>query len=77
MAMTVDRLLDEAKRNSTGRAEVGDLSPADLSEFLRIVLDLLLSDIDYEADPASNSAVAARILASMVKMADEQAERAA
>jgi hypothetical protein len=71
MAMTVDHLLAEAKRNSTGPAEAGDLSASGLSEFLRVVLGLVLEEIDYDADRASDGAVAARLLASMIKTADE------
>jgi hypothetical protein len=48
--MTVDHLIAEAKRNSTGPAEAGDLSASVLSEFLRVALGLVLEEIDYEAD---------------------------
>jgi hypothetical protein len=52
-------------------ARAGDLSASVLSEFLRVVLGLVLEEIDYEADRASHGAVAARMLAAMIKSADE------
>jgi hypothetical protein len=39
---------------------------AQLPEVLRIVLELLLDDLDFEADPKSGTASAARMLACMV-----------
>ncbi len=74
--MTVDNLIAEAKRNPTGPAEADDLSPSILSELLRAALELVLEEIDYKANPASHGAAAARMLAAMIKMADELADMA-
>ena len=73
--MTVDDLIAEARRNRCGPMESGDISPSDLSEFLRFALGHLLEDLDYEADKTSGSAVAARVLAAILSGADEMAAR--
>ena len=74
--MTVDDLVAEAKRNRTGPMPSGDLSPSDLSEFLRFALHHLLEDLDYEADKTSEGAVAARTLAAIITGAEEISARA-
>ena len=74
--MTVDDLIAEARRNKTGPVDADALSPSNLSEFLRLALEHLLEDIDYEADRTSGGAIAARVIATLTSCADEIAERA-
>ncbi len=69
--MTVDDLIAEATRNRTGPASADAFSPSTLSECLRFALGHLLEDLDYEADPASGGAIAARALAAIISGADE------
>ena len=54
----------------------GPRARASVSELLRIALDCLLQDLDYEADQTSGGAVAARVIASVIVAADEIAARA-
>jgi hypothetical protein len=51
------------------------MSPSMLSEFLRFALGQLLEDLDYEADPSSGGAIAARVVATIITGADELAAR--
>ena len=71
--MTVDDLIAEARCNRIGTMNADDFSPSNLSEFLRLTLGYLLEDLDYEADPASGGAIAARALATIITGADELA----
>lgn len=74
--MTVDDLIAEAKRNRTGPMSDDAMSPSSLSEFLRFALGHLLEDLDYEADPSSGGAIAARVVATIITGADELAAKA-
>ena len=74
--MTVDGLIAEAKRNRSAPASPDAIEPASVSELLRIALDCLLQDLDYEADQTSGGAVAARVIASVIVAADAVAARA-
>lgn len=74
--MTVDDLVAEASRNRSGPVSDDAFSPATLSECLRFALAHLLDDLDYEADPRSGSAIAARALAGIISGADEAAAKA-
>jgi hypothetical protein len=51
-------------------------SPSTLSECLRIALGYLLADLDYEADPKSSGAIAARAIAAIISGADEMVAKA-
>lgn len=73
---TVDDLISEATRNRTGPVSADAFSPSTLSECLRFALGHLLDDLDYEADPKSGGAIAARTLASIISCADEAATKA-
>jgi hypothetical protein len=73
--MTVDDLIELAGRNRRPPADAEALSPRSLSAVLRVTLDFLLQDLDYEADKTSGGAVAARFLAQVICCADEAAER--
>jgi hypothetical protein len=74
--MTVDDLIAEAKRNRNGPMSDDALSPSSLSEFLRFALGQLLEDIEYEANPESGGAIAARVIATIITGADEMATKA-
>ncbi|MCW5692932.1 MAG: hypothetical protein KIT48_11265 [Pseudolabrys sp.] len=74
--MTVDELIAEATRNRSGPVSGDAFSPPTLSECLRFALSHLLEDLDYEADPASGGAIAARALATIISGADEAAAKA-
>lgn len=68
--MTVDDLIAEARRNSTGQP--GAISPSDLSGALRVVLKGVLESIDYEANLKSSGAISARLLAAIIKCTDAE-----
>jgi hypothetical protein len=74
--MTVDDLIAEAQRNRSGPMTDDAMSPSSLSEFLRFALGHLLKDINYEADPSSGGAIAARVIATIITGADEMAGKA-
>jgi hypothetical protein len=69
--MTVDRLIAQAKRNKSLLASPDAIEPATVSKLLRIALDCLLQDLDYEADQTAGGAVAARVMAGIIVAADE------
>lgn len=72
--MTVDRLIAEAKQNSTGTGDPDTFEPEKIAFALRIALDFLLGSIDYERNQSDGTAVAARILATLVARAQEIAD---
>lgn len=76
MHMTVDDLIAEATRNRTGAPAEDAFAPDVLSECLRFALGHLLEDLNYEADPRSGGAIAARALATIISGADEIAAKA-
>ena len=68
--MTVDGLIDRAKRNKSALASPDAIEPASVSKLLRIALDCLLQDLDYETDQTTGAAVAARVMAGIIVAAD-------
>lgn len=68
--MTVDDLIAEATRNRTGPVSGDAFPPETLSECLRFALGHLLDDLDYEADPKSGGAIAARAVAGIIGRTD-------
>jgi hypothetical protein len=68
--MTVDGLIDQAKRNKSALASPDAIEPASVSQLLRIALDCLLQDLDYETDQTTGAAVAARVMAGIIVAAD-------
>ena len=74
--MTVDGLIAQAKRNRSLLASPDAIEPASVRELLRIALDCLLQEIDYETNQTTGTAVAARVMAGIIVAADEAAARA-
>jgi len=72
--MTPDALIADARLNKTEPADANSVSPHTVSGALRWALELLLEDFDYEADMNSNSAVAVRLLATIIVSCDEMKE---
>ena len=68
--MTVDGLIAQAKRNKSALASPDAIEPASVSKLLRIALDCLLQDLDYETDQTTGAAVAARVMAGIIVAAD-------
>lgn len=73
--MTPDDLIAQARRKREGPVDPDGLSPLALSAILSAALGLLLQAIDYESDPASSGARAARILAVVISGCDEVAAK--
>ncbi len=53
--MTVDRLIAEAKQNSTGTGDPDTFEPEKIAFALRIALDFLLGSIDYERNQSDGT----------------------
>jgi hypothetical protein len=68
--MTAEKLIAEAVQNSTGQEEFKFSVPL-IAEGLQFALTTLLDDFDYAANLSSGSALAARILASLIARMEE------
>ena len=69
--MTADELISDARQNRTGLTKGEVLQPTMLREFLAMALAYVLDGLDYEEEPRSSQAIAARWLAAMICSADD------
>jgi hypothetical protein len=58
--MTADELISDARQNRTGLTKGEVLQPTMLREFLAMALAYVLDGLDYEEEPRSSQAIAAR-----------------
>lgn len=68
--MTVDQLVIEARRHKRGSRP--RLTQGDLVQALRMIVQMLLDNIDYEKEPQSPPAFFARTIATIVATLEDR-----